>query len=421
LRQWNNNQFCVQSNHININMASSTRQPHASNNGGFITLSFFLLFMALPYLIGLYGSSRNLTLVQDFLDPWLLPLTTKSGSSTGAGVSRRTSVPMKDLENCYQRLVMKMHRGIDKKHQDDPFADLSIVVHRNGEIVPCGNTTSINIMQELKTVLESMNECPADFGDKYQVESLLTRLLHQIVAQQCPSKEKDRSSSLGFYGYCDMGVSKTPILKDHDKLVPIYDSSSGSGNGGDSETDSMFLPCHFHIRAGQRVTSLSHFAQLARHATAPSSSKEECASDDEGQETCTAADTVDTANPMPRELHLYAVPAGRVFMFAPAHIGEIIHLPHVTGGDPNKPVYLEVLSVSPRVFDLVNFFSKDESATIVERALEETSESHRIKRSSTGASGYTVNSGRTSESGFDTNGPTAMTLKKYVPTRYLLL
>jgi hypothetical protein len=120
-------------------------------------------------------------------------------------------------------------------------------------------------------------------------------------------------------------------------------------------------------------------------------------------------------------LHLYAVPAGRVFMFAPSHIGEIIDLPHVTGGDPDKPVYLEVLSVSPRVFDLVNFFSKDESATIVERALEETSESHRIKRSSTGASGYTVNSGRTSESGFDTNGPTAMTLKKYVPTCYYLV
>jgi hypothetical protein len=373
--------------------------------------------MALPYLIGLYGSSHNLTVVQDFLDPWLLPLMT--GSSSSSVVSRRTSVPMKDLENCYQRLVVKMHYGRDKKHRDDPFADLSIVVHRNGEIVPCGNTTSasasgsntkinMNIMQELKSVLEHMNECPTDFGDKYQVEALLTRLLHQIVAEQCPSEEKDRSSSLGFYGYCDMGVSKTPVLTDHDKLVPIYDTSAGS-----SESESVFLPCHFHIRAGQRVKSLSHFAQLARHAAAPSSSsKEECASDDEDQETCAAASGVETTNAQPRELHLYAVPAGRVFMFAPAHIGEVIHLPHVKGGDPTKPVYLEVLSVSPRVFDLVNFFSKDESATIVERALEETSESHRIKRSSTGAVGYTVNSGRTSESGFDTNGPTAMTLKK---------
>lgn len=38
---------------------------------------------------------------------------------------------------------------------------------------------------------------------------------------------------------------------------------------------------------------------------------------------------------------------------------EIIPLPHVQGGDPDKPVYLKVLSVSPRVFDLVNFFSKE--------------------------------------------------------------
>jgi hypothetical protein len=53
-----------------------------------------------------------------------------------------------------------------------------------------------------------------------------------------------------------------------------------------------------------------------------------------------------------------------------------------------------------------------ESADLVERALQETSDSHRIKRSSTGASGYTVNPHRTSESGFDTSGHTAMAMKK---------
>jgi hypothetical protein len=172
---------------------ASSRQSHPSSDGGVITLPFFVLFMALPYLIGLYGSSHNLSVVQDFLDPWLLPLTTSP-------VSRRTAVPLKDLENCYQRLVMKMHRGRDKKHQDGPFADLSIVVHRNGESVPCGNTSSANIMQEMKTVLESMNECPTDFGDKFQMESFLTRLFHQLVAKQCPSEESGRSASLGFYG-----------------------------------------------------------------------------------------------------------------------------------------------------------------------------------------------------------------------------
>jgi hypothetical protein len=52
---------------------ASSRQSHPSSNGGVITLTFFILFMALPYLIGFYGSSRNLSVVQDFLDPWLLP------------------------------------------------------------------------------------------------------------------------------------------------------------------------------------------------------------------------------------------------------------------------------------------------------------------------------------------------------------
>ena len=113
-----------------------------------------------------------------------------------------------------------------------------------------------------------------------------------------------------------------------------------------------------------------------------------------------------------------------------------IDLPHVSGGDPNKPVYLEVLSVSPAVFDLHNFFSKvrpmvqpscpcivsifhpcnpkDESAELIERALDEKKESHRIKRSSTGDSGYTLNDRRTSESGYDTDGATSMRVKKCV-------
>jgi hypothetical protein len=380
-------------------MPSSSAQKSHPSSDGFITLPFFVLFMALPYLIGVYFSSHNLSTVQDFVTPWLLPTSVVSQQQN----KRRTSVPMKDLENCYQRLLMKMHRGRDKKHQDEPFADLSIVVHRNGQAVPCGNTSSADIMQELKNVLESMNECPTDFADKYQVESLLTRVFHQAVAKQCPSEEPRRSASLGFYGYCDMGESKTPILPDHDSMVPIFEKSS-YGN-------SKFLPCHFHIRQGQRVTSLPFFAQLARHATAPSS-KEECASGEDDKETCAAAP--ETMGPQRRELHLYAVPAGRVFMFTPTYIGEIIQLPHVSGGDPTQPVYLEVLSISPRVFDLVNFFSKKESAELVTRALEEKTESHRVKRSSTGAVGYSVNTQRTSESGFDTSGKTALVIKRYV-------
>jgi prolyl 4-hydroxylase len=163
-----------------------------------------------------------------------------------------------------------------------------------------------------------------------------------------------------------MGEARTPILLDHNKLVAVDN----------------YLPCHFHNQYGVRVTSLKALVDSPRRDDADN------------------------------KMHLYAVPAGRVFMFAASHIGQIIPLPHVTGGDPTKPVYLEVMSLSPRVFDLHNFFTREESADLVDRALKETRESHRIKRSSTGASGYNINPTRTSESGYDTSGATAVAIKK---------
>ena len=108
------------------------------------------------------------------------------------------------------------------------------------------------------------------------------------------------------------------------------------------------------------------------------------------------------------------MPAGRVFLHTASHVGQIIPLPHVRGGDPDLPVQLEVLSVRPAVFDVHNFFTRAESRDLVDRALAETKESHRMKRSSTGATGYTVNNRRTSENGFDTDGKTSMAVKRCV-------
>jgi hypothetical protein len=99
-------------------------------------------------------------------------------------------------------------------------------------------------------------------------------------------------------------------------------------------------------------------------------------------------------------------------MFAPAFVGEEFYLPHIQGADPTKPVYMKVLSLSPRVFDIFNFFTKEESSGLVERALKETKASHRIKRSTTGAVGHSVFERRTSESGFDTHGETAQAVKR---------
>jgi hypothetical protein len=71
-----------------------------------------------------------------------------------------------------------------------------------------------------------------------------------------------------------------------------------------------------------------------------------------------------------------------------------------------------VLNTNPRVFEIYNFFSKEESDELVAKALAETSETHRIKRSTTGTGENTVFNKRTSESGFDTHGKTAQKVKR---------
>ncbi len=297
---------------------------------------------------------------------------------------------------CDERLVQFL-KGSEEKR---PFEGVTFVVHRNGEAEPCGSTHPDSILYELRKAVQSMSYCPHTF-DKYYVESLLSKVLHSLLSTTCPSQELDRDEKDGFLGFCDMGESKTPILLDHNQLVPVVVPSSGN-----TARNITRLPCHFHTREGVRVTSFQQLADLSQKA--PSSADHECA--DSPDQTC-SEDDVTTASS--RQFHLYAVPAGRMFMFAPAYVGEIFELPHVDGGD-GLPVYLEVLSLSPRVFDVFNFFSKDESADLVTRALAETTESHRIKRSTTGAVGNQVNQKRTSESGFDTTGTTAVTVKRYV-------
>ena len=211
-------------------------------------------------------------------------------------------------------------------------------------------------------------------------ESFLTSLFSTTLPSlSCSTLDKDNAPP-GLLDYCDMGEDKTPILLDHKKLVKVPEGS---------------LPCRFYTREGIRVNSLTQLAAIARD------NKETCSQDD--KEICD--DEIMTS------VHLYAVPAGRVFMFVPKFVGEIFELPHVNVTS-ELPVYLKVLSVNPRVFDIVNFFDKSESDDIVNKALAETSPSHKIKRSTTGTGEHTVFAKRTSENGFDTHGQTALKVKK---------
>ena len=311
----------------------------------------------------------------------------------------------------------------------DPFQNIKFVVHRNGEADSCASQRqSIDVSQAfIKS--SKMFPKPISKYDKYDFDAVLTYTLavgsspgkvkdgikpdglledsgkecgptwddkeyyldgHTATEienpQDAANQDSEKLSISPFLKMCDMGPSRTPIQLDDKSLVALPSIKS--------------LPCHFHTREGLRISSLTVLADIARQLQ---SDAEECSAVDKAEEgTCTNGG---------KELHLYAVPAGRVFIFAPKYIGEVFELPHVTFKD-DLPVSLKVLSLTPKVFDIYNFFNRDESARIVDKALKETSDTHRMKRSSTGATGYNVNSQRTSENGFDTHGKEAQAVKK---------
>lgn len=298
------------------------------------------------------------------------------------------------------------------------LSGLSFAIHRNGEPDPCGSTVN-----DFHTALISVipdKWIPGGIGKdleklrklnltKHQVDALLTASFgkYLLSKSQCGPEQppegmkahkakawgrglnyKIKGVDSSFLTFCDMGEERTPILHDHNELVPV---DSGHINT---------LPCHFHTREGLRITSLGQMFDLSNAVN--QKNPQDCDEATEGDQTCKSSNM----------MHLYAVPAGRIFMFAPSYVGEIFRISHVHHPLNKEPVTLRVMSVSPKVFDVVDFFHPNESRAIVDKALKETSESHKIKRSSTGASGYNVNSQRTSENGFDTHGATAIEVKK---------
>ena len=316
-----------------------------------VSLKLFAATVAVPYLLGFLLSSKIVP--EDHFHRYLQ-------DTSLATTLDEVIVTNEECDAALASLVNK-----------DAFEGVSLNVHRNGDAETCGEA-SLN-WDALRKAIHTFDYCPDQF-DKFDVESLLTRLLADHV-QSCDSGLKDRPR--GFLGHCDRGEDRTPILLDRENLVLVPPLHS--------------LPCRFHTRDGARITSLKQLSKLLEDTAGACSANE----------TCSAV----------LGLHLYAVPAGRVFMHAPSYVGEVFELPHVKG-PKGLPVSLEVISVVPRVFDVHNFFTKEESADLVKRALEETSESHKIKRSTTGAQGKSVNMKRTSENGFDTHGKTSVAVKK---------
>lgn len=265
------------------------------------------------------------------------------------------------------------------------YSNLSIVIHRNGEVDPCGSTLKGSINYSFINVLASSI-------NKYEMETRLTDALAILLPSEssmCGSGIEEESSR-SFYSHCDRGPEKTPILLDHQDLV---------------RTKIDTFPCRFHTREGLRIQNLDQLKTMAKKA----GSSQSCTNPQEGKSTnCQDANT---------EIHLYAVPAGRVFHFAPAFVGEIFELDHLEHAiDESMPISLQVLSTNPRIFDIVNVFSKEEADAVVQRAKAETSPTYKMKRSTTVGlnSGGNVYAKRTSENGFDTSGTVATAMKERI-------
>ena len=287
---------------------------------------------------------------------------------------------------------------------------VSLAVHRNGEPEPCAGAVPSSAAA-LQQALSRMPESSCDeeaLQDKYQLESFLTDFLSSQSSSssscgplsfwQTPRRQKDgqaprtNSHTGTLLEYCDMGPDRTVIQSDHDSLVRLPITNT--------------LPCRWYTREGLRVTSLSQLAELA-HRDDDSSSSSTRRGVYRGSQW---GRNVRSTAPIP-VLHLYAVPAGRMFMFAPQFVGERFVLDHVRDSH-NQTVTLEVLSVNPRILDIHHFFNRDESDELMRKALGETSETHRFHRSTTGTAGANVIAKRTSENAWDTHGATALMVKR---------
>ena len=262
-----------------------------------------------------------------------------------------------------------------------------------------------------------------------------------------------------FYHYCDMGTNYTVIQKDYPQLVRVGNDNGNGNTSSSNDDDTMkptYLPCRFYTREGIRIVSIPHLQSiiLDRQQQVLADTKVKVMKEDMTEclptsngiimdiDGTTATDisespsmmecpTSTTATNSMLDFHIYAVPAGRVFMFAPKYVGEIFTLSHIvlpkpptttetttttpTMNDgavdvdtpPDVPrvvisknmsvVSLEVLSVVPPIFDIHHFFSMAESEQLITKALAEQSETYRFHRSTTGTSTSNVYSQRTSE------------------------
>lgn len=215
---------------------------------------FLFLWILVPFVLGYIVSRIHLDAVESFLKPHLDRLFPKNTSfsndhrilnSDAADENALTAL----ITDCIEK---KLPKALFPRDSQDVsmFANVTFGIHRNGESESCGRTEK-GFYEALKVAVEThvrdFKQCPS--FDKYSTESLLTRAFRNMLGSSCPSPETDRSDDLALFGFCDMGETRTPILQDHMRLVPIAVKESN---------DEAFLPCHFHTVSRTGIVMAIH-------------------------------------------------------------------------------------------------------------------------------------------------------------------
>ena len=104
-------------------------------------------------------------------------------------------------------------------------------------------------------------------------------------------------------------------------------------------------------------------------------------------------------------LSFWVVPSGALFVWPTVKIGHVQRPQGVTSANASKPIELETLSLSPRVFFVRNFLSDEEIEKLISFAKD------KLKRSHVGIGNEVFSDDRTSKTAWDTSSPNSLAIQ----------
>ena len=172
-------------------MSGFAGTPRRAQDRGFvITFPFFVIFMAIPYLCGMYLSHRNLDIVvplwrstNDFLNKHVYRIVQEGwlggASLLDEGPAMTPFVQNISPEECMKRLNVFMYDGLSSKRIDDPLGDLKFLHIERTNLER--TTISLTSMDELllQTVKES--GCPRGFRNSFMFNVFWTQLISLYI------------------------------------------------------------------------------------------------------------------------------------------------------------------------------------------------------------------------------------------------